>query len=120
MVLPKLTYYRLYMHFEKFQVIQRRFDGSIDFDRDWEDCNKGFGFPSSEFWIGNDRLSFLTNQNDYELQIDVLLSNGSPFYLKYDSFRISDEWGNYTFTIDAARNFTGDAGKIFNFFPRYN
>ncbi|KAJ8049882.1 Angiopoietin-related protein 1 [Holothuria leucospilota] len=95
--------------FGGWTVIQRRFDGSIDFNRDWEDYKKGFGFPSSEFWIGNDRLSFLTNQNDYELRIDMLLSNGSPFYLKYDFFRSRDEWGNYTLTKDTARNFTGSS-----------
>ncbi|KAJ8017489.1 Ryncolin-4 [Holothuria leucospilota] len=104
--------------FGGWTVIQRRFDGSIDFNRDWEDYKEGFGFPSSEFWIGNDRLSFLTNQNNYELRIDGLLSSGSPFYLKYDSFRIKDEWGNYTLTKDIARNFTGNAGSVITECPQ--
>ncbi|KAJ8049648.1 Fibrinogen C domain-containing protein 1 [Holothuria leucospilota] len=104
--------------FGGWTVIQTRFDGSLDFNRNWEDYKEGFGFPSSEFWIGNDRLSFLTNQNHYELQIDMLLPDGSPFYLNYDSFRVSDEWGNYTFIYDTAGNFTGNAGSAITECPQ--
>ncbi|KAJ8034028.1 Angiopoietin-related protein 7 [Holothuria leucospilota] len=76
-------------------VIQRRTDDSLTFQREWEDYKSGFGFLSSEFWIGLNKLSYLTNQAVYELRIDMELSNGSSFYVKYNSFRISDEWSNY-------------------------
>ncbi|KAJ8034033.1 Ryncolin-4 [Holothuria leucospilota] len=77
-------------------VIQRQLDGSVAFARNWEDYKNGFGFLSSEFWIGNDKLSYLTNQAMYELRIDMMMSNGSSFYVKYKSFRISDELSQYT------------------------
>ncbi|KAJ8033214.1 Angiopoietin-related protein 7 [Holothuria leucospilota] len=76
-------------------VIQRRFDDSMAFKRNWEDYKSGFGFLSNEFWIGLKKLSYLTNQADCELRIDMVLSNGSSFYVKYNSFRISDEWSDY-------------------------
>ncbi|KAJ8033427.1 Ficolin-1 [Holothuria leucospilota] len=77
-------------------VIIRRLDGSIDFNRTWSDHKEGFGFLSGEFWLGNDKLSYLTNQAVYELRVDIVLDNGTLCNMTYDRFRINDEWGDYT------------------------
>lgn len=53
------------------QVLHRRIDGAIDFKRAWTEYTSGFGFLGSEFWLGLDKLSFLTNQNVYEIRIDM-------------------------------------------------
>lgn len=58
----------------------------------------GFGFSSQEFWIGNHKLSYLTNQKTYELRIDVTTVDGLFFYIKYNKFRIGDEYGEYRLT----------------------
>lgn len=76
-------------------VIYRRVDGSVKFDRDWEAYKNGFGFLSSEFWLGNNKLSYLTNQKVYELRIDLTLSNGTALFAIFSAFRISDEWSEY-------------------------
>ena len=34
------------------QVIGRREDGSVNFDREWDDYKFGFGFLAGEFWAG--------------------------------------------------------------------
>ena len=33
-----------------FQVFQKRFNGSVDFDRNWTDNSNGFGSLDGEFW----------------------------------------------------------------------
>ncbi|XP_071835509.1 uncharacterized protein [Apostichopus japonicus] len=76
-------------------VIQRRSDGFVNFKRNWSEHKEGFGFLSTEFWIGNEKLSHLTNQAVYELRVDMTLSNGSSFYSAYKGFRIADEWSQY-------------------------
>ena len=34
----------------------RRFDGSVNFTREWEDYKNGFGNLTEEFWIGKESL----------------------------------------------------------------
>ncbi|PIK37566.1 fibrinogen-like protein A [Apostichopus japonicus] len=76
-------------------VIQRRLDGSVDFYRTWNEYKQGFGFPERDFWLGNDKLSLLTNQKDYELRIDMNNHEGVSYVVKYSLFRVSDEWSKY-------------------------
>ncbi|PIK53515.1 putative angiopoietin-4-like [Apostichopus japonicus] len=79
-------------------VIQRRDSGSVNFNRSWSEYEDGFGFLSTEFWLGNEKLSYLTNQAEYELHVDIVLSSGASFYTTYRGFRITDEWGQYKVT----------------------
>ncbi|KAJ8032865.1 Fibrinogen-like protein A [Holothuria leucospilota] len=83
---------------QAWTVIQRRVDGFIDFNRDWESYKLGFGFLWHEYWIGNEKLAYLTSQMEYELRIDMTISNGSTFYVSYNLFRISDEFSGYKLT----------------------
>ncbi|XP_071836575.1 uncharacterized protein [Apostichopus japonicus] len=83
-------------------VIQRRDSGAVNFNRSWSHYKDGFGFLSTEFWLGNEKLSYLTNQADYELRVDILLSNGVSFFTSYRGFRIADEWGQYKATYIGA------------------
>ncbi|XP_065895671.1 fibrinogen-like protein 1 [Dysidea avara] len=67
-------------------VIQRRRDGSVDFNRDWTEYEDGFGFgtlpvddkaTTGKFWIGLYSLHCLTNQGQWELRIDYTFTNGT-------------------------------------------
>lgn len=66
---------------------------------------------TKEFWIGNEKLSYLTHQNDYKLQIDLTISNGSSFVASYDMFRIGDEFSGYN--IKHLGEYYGTAGEEF-------
>ncbi|XP_071835788.1 uncharacterized protein [Apostichopus japonicus] len=76
-------------------VLQRRRLDSVKFNRSWKDFRNGFGFLGSEFWIGNEKIAYLTNQKRYQLRMDFENIAGETYYVTYDDFRISDEWGKY-------------------------
>lgn len=55
-------------------VIQRRDDFGEpreNFNRDWADYKNGFGDPSKEFWLGNENIYMLTNNEDYALRVEL-------------------------------------------------
>ncbi|KAJ8023239.1 Fibrinogen C domain-containing protein 1-A [Holothuria leucospilota] len=94
-------------------VVQRRRDGAVSFNRGWEEYREGFGFLSNDFWMGNEKLSYITNQASYTLRIDMVLSNGSSVYVEYDAFRVSDEWNNYS--LFSVGGNTENASSVVNF-----
>ena len=80
-------------------VVQRRQDGSVDFNRDWVDYEDGFGNLTGEFWYGLQPLYCLTNQGQWEMRIDFTLANGSKSYLSYSFFRVGPASSNYQLSI---------------------
>ncbi|XP_072426388.1 fibrinogen-like protein 1 [Chiloscyllium punctatum] len=92
-------------------VIQRRTDGSENFDRVWSDYKEGFGnFQSAngEYWIGNDNLNHLTSQGDYNLKIDLTDWDGEKRNAQYRSFRVQNEQNSYQLTFG---DYSGNAGN---------
>ncbi|PIK59697.1 hypothetical protein BSL78_03359 [Apostichopus japonicus] len=76
-------------------VIQRREDNSINFNRTWDEYENGFGFLSHEFWLGNEKISYITNQRKYQLRMDITTESGCSFFVTYETFRISDSFSHY-------------------------
>ncbi|XP_071847981.1 fibrinogen-like protein A [Apostichopus japonicus] len=94
---------------EGWTVFQRRVNGSVDFYRNWTSYKEGFGKLDHEFWLGNDKLFYLTNQSEYQLRIDLVDSEGAPYYAEYDLFRINDENDNYR--LSGLGKFTGTTSE---------
>ena len=82
------------------QVIQRRFDGSVDFYRNWADYKAGFGDSSGEFWFGNENLHQLTKDRNYKLKIELVDKDGTVAVVEYRTFIVGDEKSYYTLTVD--------------------
>ena len=81
-------------------VFMRRFDGSQDFFLFWRQYKEGFGNVSGEYWLGNEKLYHLTNQNQYNMKMDATLwSNGVKKFATYQTFRVQNEGRNYRLQI---------------------
>ncbi|XP_065915587.1 ficolin-3-like [Dysidea avara] len=52
-------------------VVQRRQDGSVDFNRTWGEYEDGFGELIGEFWYGLRALHCLNGQGGWEMRMDI-------------------------------------------------
>lgn len=92
-------------------VIQRRSDGSENFNRNWKDYENGFGNfvrQNGEYWLGNKNLHLLTSQGDYTLKIDLTDFEKNSRYAEYKNFKVGDEKDSYELSIG---EYAGTAGN---------
>ncbi|KAK2140942.1 hypothetical protein LSH36_1200g00008 [Paralvinella palmiformis] len=74
----------------------RRFDGSVNFTREWEDYKNGFGNLTEEFWIGNEIMHKITTEDGrYLLRVELTSYEGDFIYAEYSNFWIGHESDNY-------------------------
>ncbi|XP_054557077.1 angiopoietin-2 isoform X2 [Talpa occidentalis] len=90
-------------------VIQRREDGSVDFQRTWKEYKAGFGNPAGEHWLGNEFVSQVTSRQRYVLRIQLKDWEGGEAYGLYEHFSLAGEELNYRIYL---KGLTGTAGKI--------
>ncbi|XP_076100749.1 ficolin-2-like [Mytilus galloprovincialis] len=94
-------------------VIQKRFNGAVEFNRNWTDYENGFGDIYGEFWLGNKNIAELTSEGGHELRIDVEDWDGHKRYAVYGSFSIGDASTKYRLSIS---NYSGNAGDGMRYF----
>ncbi|XP_078616034.1 microfibril-associated glycoprotein 4-like isoform X2 [Branchiostoma floridae x Branchiostoma japonicum] len=88
-------------------VIQRRFDGRLNFNRRWADYKNGFGNIEGEHWLGLDKMHNLTAHKNHELYVELKDWEANVAYAKYATFSTGNESTDYTLHIGG---YSGDAG----------
>ncbi|XP_056003559.1 ficolin-3-like [Ostrea edulis] len=106
-------------------AIQRRQDGSTDFNQTWDNYKNGFGEPPKDYWIGNDIINILTNTDNYELRVDITSFVDKTAYALYSTFRIGNESSKYIITVSGYTGTAGDglrnkSGKLFSTYDHDN
>ncbi|KAG0721551.1 Fibrinogen C domain-containing protein 1 [Chionoecetes opilio] len=89
-------------------VIQRREDGSVDFLREWAEYKHGFGNVAGEYWLGNDKIHLLTNQQVSVLRVDLADYDQQVGHALYSAFAVGSELEGYS--LKMLGQYTGDAG----------
>ncbi|XP_064553815.1 ficolin-1 [Drosophila montana] len=89
-------------------VIQRRVDGSVDFNRDWDQYKAGFGALHGSFFIGLEKLHHMTVSQPYELYVYLEDFENNTRYAKYSHFLIGSE--NESYKINKLGTYSGNAG----------
>ncbi|XP_050093114.1 fibrinogen-like protein A [Anopheles aquasalis] len=109
--------FNVYCEQEKFEggwiVMQHRFDGSVDFYRNWTQYREGFGELDSEFWLGLERIHQLTTARTHELIVEVRDFRDNYGYARYSSFHVDSESENYKLKV--LGSYSGTAGNSMNY-----
>ncbi|XP_028645301.1 fibrinogen alpha chain [Grammomys surdaster] len=92
-------------------LIQQRMDGSLNFNRTWQDYKIGFGSLNDkgegEFWLGNDYLHLLTLRGSV-LRVELEDWAGQEAYAEYH-FRVGSEAEGYALQVSSYKGTAGDA-----------
>ena len=78
--------------------IQKRLDGSVDLYCGWTDYKNGFGNPNDEFWLGLDKINYLTNTKN-RLRVDLEDTTCKTAYAEYDMFAVTSERTKYQLSL---------------------
>ncbi|XP_033758840.1 ficolin-2-like [Pecten maximus] len=94
-------------------VIHQRFDGSVDFERDWANYKGGFGnSPNGEFWLGLENIYLLTKDGSQALMVELFDKDDIRKCSYFNTFYISSEVDKYRLTVD---DYVGTAGDSMSF-----
>ncbi|XP_004378917.1 fibrinogen alpha chain [Trichechus manatus latirostris] len=92
-------------------LIQQRMDGSLNFNRTWQDYKRGFGSLNDkgdgEFWLGNEYLHILTLRHSV-LRVELEDWAGKGAYAEYH-FRVGPEAEGYALHVSSYEGTAGDA-----------
>ncbi|XP_025961238.2 angiopoietin-related protein 4 [Dromaius novaehollandiae] len=79
-------------------VIQRRRDGSVDFDQLWDAYKNGFGDLHGDFWLGLEKIHHLVQEERYNLLIELEDWEGNSQVVQF-VFSLGGESTAYTLNL---------------------
>ncbi|KAL8590153.1 hypothetical protein ACOMHN_010348 [Nucella lapillus] len=87
-----------------------RIHNDVNFTRSWDEYKRGFGNMTKDFWLGLEKLHFLTVSGDYELRFRVRLKSTKNVYQIYKNVVVGDEQQQYRLWLlgDSTRGDLGD------------
>ncbi|XP_078372113.1 microfibril-associated glycoprotein 4-like [Oculina patagonica] len=98
-------------------VFQKRFNGMVDFFRNWTSYKNGFGNLSGEFWLGLDKIHRLSSLKWNTLRVDLCDFNNVSAYAEYDKFKVLNEQDFYALGIGKYTGTSGDSLTWHNGLP---
>uniref|UniRef100_A0A8C5Q828 Fibrinogen beta chain n=1 Tax=Leptobrachium leishanense TaxID=445787 RepID=A0A8C5Q828_9ANUR len=101
-------------------LIQNRQDGSVGFGRTWDGYRSGFGNIArdggkkicdmpGEFWLGNDKISQLTNLGPTEALFEIEDWDGNKVTAQYNGFTVQNEANKYQISLSGYKGTAGNA-----------
>ncbi|XP_005072586.1 angiopoietin-4 isoform X2 [Mesocricetus auratus] len=88
-------------------LIQRRQDGSMSFQRTWEEYKEGFGNVAGELWLGNEAVHHLTSRTAHLLRVELHDWEGRQTSIQYEHFQLGNERQRYSLLVNASSSSTG-------------
>ena len=103
-------------------VLQRRFDGSVDFNQNWTVCEHTFGNMTGEYWLGLIKMHRLTTSAPQDLRIDLEDFQGNKRYARYSTFTVGNATTQYRLTVSGRTGTTGNSfdGFVFSSGARFS
>ena len=89
--------------------ILRRSTDTMTFQRTWRSYKNGFGWLSSDGWLGLEKIYRLTKSQPAELLIRVYPRSGYYYFTQYSNFSIGSEAADYTLYISGQSGAGGDS-----------
>ncbi|XP_062944452.1 angiopoietin-4-like [Cynocephalus volans] len=94
-------------------LIQRRENGSVNFQRNWEDYKQGFGDPAWEHWLGNEVVHQLTSGAAYSLRVELQDWEGREAFAQYESFQLGSEGQLYRLSLSGYGGSSWNQNNLF-------
>ena len=106
-------------------MLQRRFDGSVNFNQTWTICENTFGNLTGEHWLGLINMHRLTASAPQELRVDLEDFNRNTSYARYSNFNVGSTSTDYRLVVSGYSGTAGDSlryhsGSIFTTIDRDN
>ena len=106
-------------------MIQRRMDGSINFNRSWNEYKAGFGNLSGEHWLGLTYIHRLCASAPQQLRVCLEDIDSNTAYAQYSRFTVYGAADQYRLQISeysgpAGDSMTYNSGQRFSTYDRDN